>query len=182
MTRKRIIFWLIVVSGALYWFNLEMEAGVTLWGEQVRLASFAFLILTCISVVIFLLGESKLVFRSTLIIAAIFLILNSLLSSEVTYLQYRSYQYSKIYEIKTCELAEKAFYKDLENGDLRYFTFGLGEHEPTRDYLEDKYDLEVFHVGCVVDNSLICYNELVEQHIAKEKQLDFWAFMDQWEE
>ncbi len=81
--------------------------------------------------------------------------------------------------MRTCELAERAFNKDLESGNLKCFTFGIGSNELSASYLENEYNLNVWHMGCIVEHPLLCYNELVEQHVSTVRKTDFWAFLDE---
>lgn len=67
--------------------------------------------------------------------------------------------------INTCEKAHIQFNYDVKNQSLKYFLFGYGVDEQLRQTLEDKYNLNVYHLGCIVTPAFECYNELVEQHL-----------------
>ncbi|MEP4531485.1 MAG: hypothetical protein ABJ004_00255 [Cyclobacteriaceae bacterium] len=174
---KKLLNWLLGISGTLFLTNYLLSAGITVDGERVRTASTIFFVLTLISSIIYFSKKSTAALRTTLIVSTLFLMLNALLTFEVAYFEWWSYQLSKIHEMRTCELAEQAFNKDLKNGNLKYFTFGMGSDEPSENYLQDEYELSVWHMGCIVDQPLVCYNELVENHVSNERQIEFWAFM-----
>jgi hypothetical protein len=174
---KKLLNWLLGISGTLFLTNNLLNAGITVYGEQVKYASTIFFALTLISSILYYYKKSRATFRTTIIFGSVFFILNALLTFELVAFDWRSYQLSKIKEMRTCELATQAFNKDLENGNLKYFTFGIGSDQLSENYLEDEYDLNVWHMGCIADHPLVCYNELVEQHVTNERKTEFWAFM-----
>ncbi len=94
--------------------------------------------------------------------------INLLLISEVITFEIYKYKITQIEKIETCEKAELQFDIDLKNQSLKYFTFGMGVDEEYQKNLEDNYNLEVYHMGCIVENSYECYNELVKRHLMNE--------------
>lgn len=176
---KKLLNWLLGISGTLFLVNYLLNAGITVDGERLRFAGTIFFVLTLISAIVYFSYKSLTALRTTLVISTIFLILNALITFEAAFFEWQSYQLSKIHEMRTCELAELAFNKDLENGNLKYFTFGMGSDELAESYLEDEYNLNVWHMGCIVEHPLICYNKLVEQHVTNERKTEFWAFLDE---
>jgi len=163
----------------LFIVNTYMDAGIAITGERIRFLTTISLIFTMIISIVYFVKRTLKVYRISLLTSSAFLLLNFALTVEVVAFEYRSYQLAQIAKINTCEKAELTFQKDLESGDLRYFMFGMGVDELSNDHLTNVYNLDVYQIGCIVDNSLECYNELVEQHINAELKVGFWAFLEQ---
>tara|TARA_R110000868_G_scaffold250851_1_gene507588 strand:- start:189 stop:743 length:555 start_codon:yes stop_codon:yes gene_type:complete len=178
--RQKLILKLILgTSGVLFAVNTYMNAGITITGERIRLITTVFLILTLIVSIFYFVKRTTKIYRISLLTSSVFLLLNFALTFEVAAFEYHSFQLSQIAKINTCEKAELAFQEDLESEDLRYFLFGMGIDKFGHERLTNVYNLDVYGMGCLVDNSLVCYNELVERHINEELKLDFWAFLEQ---
>lgn len=68
----------------------------------------------------------------------------------------------------SCEQMSKQFAIDLKNDELKYFSFGLvGSGNLTKNL--KKYDIQNFDLGCIIRGNLICYSELISEHL-KEKE------------
>ncbi|AQS94014.1 hypothetical protein BXQ17_08030 [Polaribacter sp. BM10] len=72
------------------------------------------------------------------------------------------YEYS---EIKTCEGMEKRFLKDLQNGEIKYFQFGIGYDIKLHKILENEYNIEMFGMGCMIQSKFECYNKSVNKYL-----------------
>ena len=75
------------------------------------------------------------------------------------------------YKSLNCEQMDKRFEKDLENDELKYFSFGLVGSGNLTNNLE-KYNVENLDLGCLVDNNLLCYNDLVNEHLKENDNVD----------
>lgn len=177
---QKIVFKLIFgIAIVLFALNTYMEAGITITGGRIRSITSVFFILTIIISIVYFVKRTSKTYQVFVITCSVFLLLNISLVFEIAAFKYQYYQLSQIAKINTCEKAKLTYQEDLESGDLRYFMFGMGVEERTKDQLTNVYNLDVYHMGCIVDNSLACYNKLVEQHINTELELDFWAFLEE---
>lgn len=157
---------LIVSSGILFVVNFNMDFAIARFTGYVKIGSGILLVLTLISVTIYLVKRTSYAYKSSLIVASIFFLLNSVLVTEIIALEIHGAKLNKIEkQLETCEKAKTQFQIDLENEDLKYFTFGIGIDEEFNKKLEDEYGLEVYHMGCIVHSSYKCYNEQVEKKI-----------------
>ena len=88
---------------------------------------------------------------------------------------YETAQTNKIYaeysEIETCEEMEKRFTTDLNNGEIKYFQFGIGYDIELAKTLKEKYKIESIGMGCTIQSEYDCYNKLVNEYL-KEKHND----------
>jgi len=80
----------------------------------------------------------------------------------------RQNRLSEYHKLDTCEEMKNRFAIDLKNGKIKYFHFGLGYDTELEELLEDKYEIESFGLGCLIDSKMICYNKLVDEYL-KEK-------------
>jgi prepilin signal peptidase PulO-like enzyme (type II secretory pathway) len=147
---------ILVSSGFLFAVNFYVDFAITRFTGYVKIGSVIFLILTLISVTTHTIKRTTKTFNSSIIVASIFFLLNTVLVTEIVALEIHG---AKLYKI------EKQLETDLENDDLKYFTFGMGIDEEYNSKLEDMYGLEVYHMGCIVYSSYVCYNELVEKEL-----------------
>ena len=74
-------------------------------------------------------------------------------------------RYAEYYELETCERMEKRFTRDLQNGEIKYFQFGIGYDVELEKILEKKYDIEMFGMGCIIQSEFECYNKLVDKYL-----------------
>jgi|TARA_B110000037_G_C16910558_1_gene420103 hypothetical protein len=96
------------------------------------------------------------------------LILNLSLFTEYYKNVLRQKRISEYYELKTCKEMETRFAADLKNGEMKYFFFGIGYDKKLAEILDDKYKIETFGMGCMIQSEMICYNELIDKFL-KEK-------------
>ncbi|NER15116.1 hypothetical protein GWK08_16800 [Leptobacterium flavescens] len=82
--------------------------------------------------------------------------------------QNRFAEYSKL---ESCEEMEKRFATDLKKGEIKYFQFGIGYDTELAKKLKDKYNIETFGMGCLIQAEKECYNKLVNEYL-KEKHND----------
>jgi prepilin signal peptidase PulO-like enzyme (type II secretory pathway) len=157
---------ILVSSGFLFAVNFYVDFAITRFTGYVKIGSVIFLILTLISVTTHTIKRTTKTFNSSIIVASIFFLLNTVLVTEIVALEIHGAKLYKIEkQLETCEKAKNQFRIDLENDDLKYFTFGMGIDEEYNSKLEDMYGLEVYHMGCIVYSSYVCYNELVEKEL-----------------
>ena len=99
------------------------------------------------------------------------LILNLSLFTEYYKNVLRQNRISEYYKLKTCKEMETRFAADLKNGEMKYFFFGIGYDIEFAKILDDKYNIETFGMGCIIESEMICYNDLLNKHL-KEKYND----------
>jgi hypothetical protein len=63
--------------------------------------------------------------------------------------------------------AKDLFERDLENNELKYFTYGMFYNKSYYRKLKRKYNLEIFHMGCIIEGRLSKYNFYIEENILK---------------
>ncbi|WP_397447822.1 hypothetical protein [Polaribacter sp. R77954] len=73
--------------------------------------------------------------------------------------------YAVYSEIETCVGMEKRFVKDLQNKEIKYFYFGIGYDVELHQILENKYNIEMFGMGCMIQSKFECYNKLVYEYL-----------------
>jgi hypothetical protein len=143
-----------------------VDFAITRFTGYVKIGSGIFLILTLISATIYLIKRTSKTYKSSLIVTSIFFLLNFVLGTEIIAIEIHGAKLYKIEkQVETCEKAKAQFQIDLENGDLKYFTFGIGIDEEFNNKLEDEYGLEVYHMGCIAYPSYECYNKQVEKEL-----------------
>jgi hypothetical protein len=72
------------------------------------------------------------------------------------------------YQELNCEEMNKRFTTDLRNDELKYFSGGFGGTGNLTTNLK-KYNVENFDLGCTLYGNLMCYSDLVSEHL-KEKE------------
>lgn len=154
-----------IISISFFAVNAVAGAPLTRLTGYIWMLTVLFLLFGIAASVLYIIKKSTQTYRINLITLSLFLILNMILLKEVFILEYTKYRMSQIEKIDTCEKAQLQFDIDLKNQSLKYFTFGMGVDEEYQNNLEDKYNLEVYHMGCIVENSYECYNEHVEKHL-----------------
>ena len=112
-----------------------------------------------------LLFRNKRWLKAAMIVACMSLTANGvLLINWAAERQYKK-EMAKIQEMERSGDIHGHFVKDVENGQLKYFTFGIGQNTTFAEHLSEKFDLEVYHMGCNAFGPLLYYNELVEAHL-----------------
>jgi hypothetical protein len=165
-----VLILLLIFAGILFAVNFYVDLAITKFTGYIKIASGLFLILTVISTIFYFVKRTPKTFKSSLLITIVFLLLNLVLVTEIIVLEIQGAKLYKLEkQLETCEKARNQFRIDLADGTLKYFTFGIGEDEEFTKKLEDRYGLQVYHMGCIVNASFECYNSLVEQEI---KMLD----------
>ncbi|QNR23858.1 hypothetical protein [Croceimicrobium hydrocarbonivorans] len=169
--RNRKLYWLLGSSMILWLAHFLLGTGFeTEIGIWLKAMSYLFLIGTWGSFIIFRLKKNRLAYRITLLLNSFLLVSSILLLSLWGLIEEHNSQRSEIEKISSCEMAEKQFKIDLKNDDLKYFTFGIAADEMETIYLRTRYDLEVWHMGCLFDSNLICYNDLVRKHLKMNEE------------
>lgn len=84
---------------------------------------------------------------------------------------------------RACVRALNMARKDNYNKELKYYIFGLpaGDfpHDIKRELLKEKYNLNYVMMGCVVDDTLQCYNREAEKILFRKYGKDFWQKVDE---
>ena len=145
--------------------NTFADISLTKLTGYIKIATGILFLISLITLIIHVIKRNLKTYRLSLGFLFLFLILNLALAIEVIAFEYHKYEMSKIDQMDTCEKAQIQFNKDVDNQSLKYFLFGIGFDEELSDQLENKHDLSVYHMGCMVTPPLECYNELVEQHL-----------------
>ena len=145
--KSYLLVYLLISSGFLFAVNFYMDFAITRFTEYLKITLLIFFILTFISTTIYLIKKTGNTFRGSLAITAIFFLFNTVLVAEVIAFEIHVAKLSKIErKLETCEKAENQFKTDLASGNLKYFTFGIGEDEEFTEKLESDYGLEVYHM------------------------------------
>lgn len=160
-----LLIFIIAIALLLYAVNTYFNEGIAAYSFNIPFFSTVSFILTLILLGSYQIKRSRRWYNLTLAVASVLIVLNIILSAELITLEYHRKKQTQLNKIDTCQKAEAAFHRDLDAGELKYFTFGLGEDIELTDSLKkNNYPLEVYAMGCLADNSLLCYNELVERH------------------
>ncbi|WP_157663279.1 FEKKY domain-containing protein [Polaribacter sp. SA4-12] len=112
--------------------------------------------------------ESRKIKNITIGLVFISLVINSYVGFYKYQMNKRNKILSEYYELKTCKEMETRFASDLKKGEIKYFFFGIGYDTELAKILDDKYKIETFGMGCMIQSKMICYNELVDKFL-KEK-------------
>tara|TARA_R110002126_G_scaffold289763_2_gene445426 strand:- start:846 stop:1379 length:534 start_codon:yes stop_codon:yes gene_type:complete len=127
------------------------------------------IIIGIIGFIIYLIAKESRAIRN--IIIGLFII-SLTINSYVGYYKYQMNKTNKIlseyYELKTCKEMETRFESDLKKGEVKYFQFGIGYDIELAKLLNEKYKIETFGMGCMIQSEIICYNNLVNDYL-KEK-------------
>lgn len=91
--------------------------------------------------------------------------------------------YSEVYaqaskKTKECIKAGELAKKDNYNKEMKFYTFGLlapDAHQLNKAIiLKEYYNVEIMHMGCIIEPELICYNEKAEQILKHKYGINFW--------
>lgn len=115
-------------------------------------------------------------YQKSLWALAIFLIINLGTITFVIAEEIDKHEMNQISQISNCDEAELTFSSDLKNGKLKFFTFGIVENIKFKKQLEEKYDLKVRYMGCIVTSELECYNQKVKNHFEQKGHHEFFKF------
>ena len=153
--------------------HLLHQKMLSFWSPMIEVASFISLILYPLSIVLLIflflnVGSRKLKQYVVGIYLSIFLSVNMYLAYFIGRQMWVERRYSEVEEIKTCEIATTTFERDAKQGEMKYFLFGMGESIELSHYLTNECGLDVYHMGCVVTEPLICYNRHVEERFDRE--------------
>lgn len=84
---------------------------------------------------------------------------------------------------RACIKAENLAQKDMYNHEMKYYRFGLimpDEQMYAQDkILKDQYNIEVIQLGCVVSDSILCYNSQIEKIVKRKYGPNFWKKVQQ---
>lgn len=155
---------LAILAIILQVINFIADVTLNIVNDYLKLSAGLLFILSFISVVRYAAIKTSKFYKISLISVSLLLISNVILIKDVVAYEINQYEMSKVREISSCEDAEIQFDEDLDKGKLKFFTFGLAPDENTNNKLEEKYDLHVYHMGCIVSSALECYNDLVKEH------------------
>ncbi len=152
---------LFLISILLFGINISYNISGSDFSKLIKVFTLLTLIISLCSIIVFNFNKTLKVYRIVLVVVSIFLILNLSLVKDVIAYEYESYRLSEVYEMDSCEKAEIQFAKDLKNGELKFFIFGIGTNPEVHRKLKEDYNLEVFYMGCIILSSYECYNKLV---------------------
>lgn len=138
---------------------------ISLFPEILHSLYIPVFLITVITLLLYGIKRTIVRYRISLTVLIMFFIINVFGVTEVAAYKVYTHKVSQIEKIDSCEAAATEFESDQKKGSLKYFTFGLMEDEAFNEELKDQYDLEVYHMGCVVNPALVCYNSRVEDHI-----------------
>lgn len=159
-----LIVCLTISSIALFTIYNYSGSPISIFPATLRSFLIPLFLISIILVIVYGFKSTSSTYRSALFTLLVFFFLNVLLVSEVVAFEVHKYKLTQLEKMDTCEKAVLQFETDLKSGSLKYFTFGLGVDEEYQDKLQDQFDLDVYHMGCVVTESFTCYDELVEKH------------------
>lgn len=73
--------------------------------------------------------------------------------------------------------------KDYYNKEMKYYTFGMVDTDAgdtmKKFILKRYYHIELRHMGCIMDRSLVAYNKKVESIIQRRYKVDLWKAVQQ---
>ncbi|WP_047790838.1 hypothetical protein [Tenacibaculum mesophilum] len=167
--RKYLLFTLGIIGTILivfnsvemwYWYDFKLELEI----------SQILFIVGVISLGLYFIISKYRKFLTKIIIVTlgISLILNIHLSSVNFKSILRQNRLSEYYELETCEKMEIRFKTDLKKEEIKYFQFGIATDMELTETLKEKYGIESFGMGCLVQSEFECYNKLVYSFL-KEK-------------
>lgn len=171
-----LIVCLVILSMMLYAVGIYNDLQLTRVTGYIRLLASLFCLLTIIILLIHAFKGTLHTYKVSLVVLLMFLSLNFVLVMEVVMFEIHKYEISKVEKINTCEKANLQFVKDLKNSSLKYFVFGIAEDQVYSQWLEDQYNLDVYHMGCVVTPSYECYNKHVESYFKLGQNEVFGSF------
>lgn len=86
--------------------------------------------------------------------------------------------YAQSKNTNTCINAKELAKKDMYNKELKYYTFGLLAPDAHQHYraiiLKEYYNVELRHMGCIMDPDLLCYSKQAEQILKRKYGINFW--------
>ena len=146
-----------------YWYEIKLELEI----------SKILFIIGIIAFVLYFKKEKWRNFLTKIMIGtfSVCLVLNISLFTEYYKNVQRQNRISEYYVLKTCKEMETRFKTDLKNGEMKYFFFGIGYDIEFAKILDDKYNIETFGMGCMIQSEMICYNDLLNEYL-KEKYND----------
>lgn len=140
-----------------YWANIKLELNTSIVMFITGLISFT---------LYFLAKDWQNVLTKIMIGAfGICLVINLHLWSKYYEINQRQNRLSEYEELNTCEELENRFASDLKKGEIKYFQFGFGIDIGLQEHLKDKYKIESYGMGCIVQSEMECYNDLVKNHL-----------------
>jgi hypothetical protein len=143
-----------------YWYETKLELEISKILFLIGLVAFG---------LYFKVGKWKKNLTKIMIVAfSICLVLNLSLSTEYYINLQRQNRISEYYELTTCKEMETRFTTDLKNGEMKYFFFGIGYDIEFAKILDDKYNIETFGMGCMIQSEMICYNDLLNEYLKKK--------------
>ncbi|MCB0699391.1 MAG: hypothetical protein H6551_12860 [Chitinophagales bacterium] len=82
---------------------------------------------------------------------------------------------------RACVRQQNLAQKDYYNKEMKYYSFGLmptnitekGQAETI--ILKQYYNIEHVSMGCIVDNTLLCYNKQVDRLMKRKYGNNFWS-------
>jgi len=132
-------------------------------------AILAILLITFIFLPKHLKIKSKLLNLTALGIGILFVILTTQLTLDYFGMKRTEKILTEYHEL-SCEKITDRFATDLANDELKYFSSGLVGSGNLSENIKE-YGIENFDLGCMVYDNLNCYNQLVSNHLKKEKNV-----------
>ena len=112
--------------------------------------------------------RNKRIFSRSIIIGIISIIILVLISKYFLD-QVRINRFNKVVsgylQIENYQEAKELFERDLENHELKYFAYGMYYDKAYYKKLKKMYDLEIFHMGCIIEGRLKKYNHYIETEV-----------------
>lgn len=133
--------------------------------DYFRVVAFFGIFLAGFLLISYVIFKTKTWLKAAMIVACMSLTANGVLL--INWAAERQYEkeMAKIREMERSGDIDGYFRKDVENSQLKYFTFGIGQDIAFAEHLYEKFDLDVYHMGCNAFGPLLYYNELVEAHL-----------------
>lgn len=88
-------------------------------------------------------------------------------------------------EEKACVRQQNLAQKDWYNKEMKYYRFGIMAAGSTKRgqaearILKEYYNILLVSMGCIVDETLLCYNEQVDKLMQHKYGKDFWKKISQ---
>lgn len=171
--KRYLLVCLAITSIMLFAVNIYADVPLTRVMGYIKFFASLYLLFTLIILIRYFFKKTFKAYKLALATLTIFLVINLGLVTTVVNFEMAKYEMFKIEKMNTCEKAGLQFKADLKNEDMKFFIFGIGVDEEYMLKVEQKYNLKVYHMGCMVSPSYQCYNELVKDHLKKGRNEEF---------
>ncbi|SDS35524.1 hypothetical protein SAMN05216503_2794 [Polaribacter sp. KT25b] len=124
------------------------------------------IVIGIIGFIIYLIAkESRKIKNITIGLVFISLAINSYVGFYKYQMNKRNKILSEYYELKSCKEMETRFASDLKKEEIKYFFYGIGYDTELAKILDNKYKIETFGMGCLIQSEFECYNNLVYKYL-----------------